>query len=245
MKKIIFFILIFSGSVLTGSSCLAGPPFGTDDPEPVDFRHWEFYMSSMDQFQPGFSTGTLPHFEVNYGVVSNCQIHVELPMNYSYNANKEFSYGYASTELGFKFRFYQSKDKSFQIGTFPIFEVPTVKNENFSNNKLQTYLPVWIQKSLNRFTTYGGGGYWINPGTNNKNWVYAGWEIQYDLSKHLTLGGELFYKSPPVDNGHSYVGFNIGGFLNFSEKIHFIYSLGHSITGEQTTTAYAGILITI
>ena len=26
---------------------LAGPPFLTDDPEPVDYQNWEFYVASM------------------------------------------------------------------------------------------------------------------------------------------------------------------------------------------------------
>jgi hypothetical protein len=28
-----------------------------------------------------------------------------------------------------------------------------------------------------------GAGYWINPGSGNKNWVFAGWEAQYDFSE--------------------------------------------------------------
>jgi hypothetical protein len=245
MKQLFSLVFVLFISLSGSLKSYAGPPFGTDDPEPVGFRHWEYYLSSMDQFQPGFSTGTLPHFELNYGLIRGCQIHFELPMNYSVDKNKEFRYGYAFTEIGFKYRFYSSKDESFQVGTFPIFEVPTVKNTNFSNNKLQVYLPLWLQKSFGRFTTYGGGGYWINPGDGNKNWIYAGWEIQYDISKHFTMGGELFYKSPAINGTHSYVGFNIGGFVNFSEKLHFIWSVGHSITNDHTTTAYAGFLITI
>lgn len=34
---------------LLASTANAGPPFRTDDPEPVDYQHWEFYS---------FSTGT-------------------------------------------------------------------------------------------------------------------------------------------------------------------------------------------
>ena len=34
-------------------------------------------------------------------------------------------------------------------------------------------------------------------------------------------------------------------FLNFSEKFHFLFSVGHSITNENYTTAYAGFLWTI
>ena len=181
MKQLFSLVFVLFISLSGSLKSYAGPPFGTDDPEPVGFRHWEYYLSSMDQFQPGFSTGTLPHFELNYGLIRGCQIHFELPMNYSVDKNKEFRYGYAFTEIGFKYRFYSSKDESFQVGTFPIFEVPTVKNTNFSNNKLQVYLPLWLQKSFGRFTTYGGGGYWINPGDGNKNWIYAGWEIQSHL----------------------------------------------------------------
>ena len=245
MKKTISRILFFFCFQLLIQSVYAGPPFGTDDPEPVDFRHWEYYLSSMHQVQPGFATGTLPHFEINYGLVPNCQIHAELPMNYNLIQNREFQYGYAYTELGFKYRFFQSKDKSFQAGTFPIFEIPTVKNKNFGNNKTQVYLPLWLQKSWGRITTYGGGGYWINPGTGNKNWLFAGWELQYDLSKHFTFGGEIMFKTPNVSNSHSFAGINLGGFVNFSEKFHFIYSVGHSITSDHTTMAYAGFLITI
>ena len=102
-----------------------------------------------------------------------------------------------------------------------------------------------MQKSWGKLTTYGGGGYWINPGTGNKNWVFAGWELQYDLSKYFTLGGEIVYKTPATSNGRSFTGFNLGGFVNFTEKFHFIYSLGHSIKGDNTTMAYAGFLITI
>jgi hypothetical protein len=244
MKHLLFLVLALFISISGTRISYAGPPFGTDDPEPVGFRHWEYYLSSMDQFQPGFATGTLPHFEFNYGLIRGCQIHCEIPMNYSLTRDKEFQYGYAYTEVGFKYRFFKSKDGSFQAGTFPIFEIPTVKNTNFGNNKMQVYLPVWVQKSWGRFTTYGGGGYWINPGNGNKNWIYAGWEAQYDISKRFTLGGELYYKSPPADGTRSYVGFNTGGFVNFSENFHFIWSIGHSI-GGNTTTAYAGFLITI
>ena len=47
----------------------AGPPFITDDPVPVPFKHWEFYISSIDNFQNHEWSGTSPHFEVNYGLI--------------------------------------------------------------------------------------------------------------------------------------------------------------------------------
>ena len=47
-----------------------GPPFVTDDPEPVEYQHWEFYVASQDSRLGGDWSGTGPHFELNYGVVT-------------------------------------------------------------------------------------------------------------------------------------------------------------------------------
>jgi hypothetical protein len=35
-----------------------GPPFVTDDPEPVDYQHWEFYVASQDAKFGGDWSGT-------------------------------------------------------------------------------------------------------------------------------------------------------------------------------------------
>jgi hypothetical protein len=46
---------------------LAGPPFVTDDPEIVEYRHWEIYVASQHEKDKDGWSGTAPHFEVNYG----------------------------------------------------------------------------------------------------------------------------------------------------------------------------------
>jgi len=108
---------------------------------------------------------------VNYGLVRNVQVHLLLPMNYSYSRQQGGNFGYANTELGLKYRFIQETDNTPQIGSFPIVEIPTVRNRDFSNGKAQIYIPVWVQKTWGKLTTYGGIGYWINPGTNNKMYI--------------------------------------------------------------------------
>jgi len=243
MFKKVIILLFFIGLC---NLVLGGPPFITDDPEPVEFMHWEFYISSINQLQPGNLSGTLPHFEINYGVVKNVQIHLLLPFNYSFTTHQKIQYGYAYTEIGVKYRFIKENNFFPQIGTFPIIEVPTIRNKTFSNNKPQIYFPIWIQKSWNKFTTYGGGGYWINPGKDNKNWIYTGWLLQYDFSKIITLGGELFYHSAASIEDANFIGFNLGGYLNFSDKFHIIYSAGHNFYSRGNIyMLYAGLLWTI
>jgi len=223
----------------------AGPPFNTDDPEPVGFRHWEYYVSSVNTFQAGVWAGTSPHLEANYGIVPNVQVHLLVPLNYIYSKKEGSEFGYADTELGVKFRFLQETDNRPQAGIFPIVEVPTVRNSTFSNGKTKIFLPVWLQKSFDKLTTYGGAGYWINPGYGNKNWVFAGWELQYEFSEKITLGGELIYHTSPEDGGKSTAGFNLGGIINPSEKFHIIFSFGRTVMNQASLSSYVGLLWTI
>jgi hypothetical protein len=241
-RNVFLFVLMCSLNI---QKSFAGPPFDTDDPETVAYKHWEYYISSINTFQLGVWSGTSPHFEINYGLVPDVQIHLLLPVNYNYTRQEGGSFGYADTEFGIKYRFVHETENSPQIGTFPIIEIPTIKNNGFSSGKTKIYLPVWAQKSWGKLTTYGGVGYWINPGAGNKNWIFSGWEIQYDISPALTLGGELYYHSADTRNSKSGTGFNLGGSVNPSTKFHIIFSFGHSIINTRTINSYLGLLWTI
>ena len=73
---LILFLVLLAGTVV------AGPPFVTDDPEPVEYHNWEFYIASIQSKYNGDWSGTAPHLELNYGVVSNVQLHLITPMAY-------------------------------------------------------------------------------------------------------------------------------------------------------------------
>lgn len=242
-KKISILPFIFYS--LSIQLSVAGPPFFTDDPQPVDFRHWEFYLSSVNILHPDNWSGTCPHFEMNYGLIRNLQVHLLVPVNYNYTPHHGADFGYGNTEFGVKYCFIHETEKSPQIGIFPILEIPTIKNPEFSTGKFQVFLPVWAQKSWGKLTTYGGVGYCINPGVTNKNWIFTGAEIQYELSPKLMLGGELYYHSADADGSKSVTACSIGGSVNISQKFHIIFSAGHSLTNDNFTSSYIGLLLTI
>src|SRR5580700_4424714 len=86
---------------LTGAASLwligsahGGPPFVTDDPEPVDYQHWEFYIASIQSKYGGDWSGTAPHFEVNYGAVPDLQLHMIAPLAYDSPPEGTFHYGW-------------------------------------------------------------------------------------------------------------------------------------------------------
>jgi len=241
-KSLPIFIILM---LILPAKLWAGPPFDTDDPEPVDYLHWEFYISSIMEFQHSESNLTLPHVEINYGVIKDVQLHFLAPMGYSHTLEGT-KYGYSNTELGVKYRFVSETDDLPQIGIFPLVEIPTGdRSKGFSTGQYQFYLPVWFQKSWGKLTSYCGTGYWFNPGQGNSNWLFAGWEIQYDFSEILTLGGEVYYHTPDTQGTKSRAGFNIGGFINPDETNHILFSAGSTSGNNKTITGYLGYQMTI
>src|SRR5512136_3255041 len=96
----------------------AGPPYTTDDPEPVEYRHWEFYSATQHEITHDGATGTAPHFEVNYGAVPNLQLHVVVPLAYSRPDGGPTLYGFGDVELGAKLRFVQEGKRVPMVGVF-------------------------------------------------------------------------------------------------------------------------------
>jgi hypothetical protein len=223
----------------------AGPPFQTDDPETVEYRHWEFYIASTYRLNKDGATGSIPEFEINYGVIPNVQLHLIVPLAYNSPSGETAQYGLGDIELGVKFRFIQETEWIPMVGTFPLVELPTGnQNEGLGNGKAQFFIPLWLQKSWGPWTSYGGGGYWINPGDGNKNWWFFGWEVQREISKALTLGGELIYKTADTDDGDNSFGFNIGAIINLTENHHILFSAGSDFSGPTRFQCYIGYQFT-
>ena len=130
----------------------AGPPFITDDPEPVEYQHWEFYVASQDSKLGGDWSGTAPHFEVNYGAVPDLQLHLIAPLAYDSPPEGAGHYGLGDIELGAKYRFIQETNGWPQVGIFPLLEVPAGSaRDNLGNGHSQAFLPLWVQKLRPQF----------------------------------------------------------------------------------------------
>jgi hypothetical protein len=241
-RHIVFRVVVY---LLLTSVTLAGPPFITDDPQPVEYGHWELYFSSMQFFSSKEIDATLPHVEINYGVFPDVQFHVILPMGFVY-ADGNSNYGFSNTEIGIKYRFIDETDDWPQVGMFPMVEVPTASNEqNLGSGKPQLFLPLWVQKSWGDFTTYGGGGFWYNPGEENKNYLLLGWELQYNFSAMVMLGTEFTFQTADVVDGSSDVMWNLGGMINFDSTNHLLFSIGHTIDGAGSFIGYIGYQLTM
>jgi hypothetical protein len=235
-------LLVFLFGAKTG---FAGPPFKTDDPEPVEYQHGEVYIASQYQDNRGGTSLTAPHIEVNYGLLPEMQVHLIAPFVSVQPEGERSHYGYGDTEIGVKYRFVKESDLIPSVAVFPLLEIPTGnQSKGLGSGEVQAFLPVWLQKSFGAWTTYGGGGYWINPGEGNKNYWFFGWELQREISKMLSLGGEIFHQTPSEDHGDSSTGFNLGGILNLTENHHILFSAGRDFSGPNLFSSYVAYQFT-
>jgi hypothetical protein len=236
----------FLAIALCSPSLMAGPPFFTDDPEPINYRHWEFYVASQQSRDRGGILGTAPHFEINYGVAPDMMLHMISSLSFNKPSGAPIKYGLGDMELGLKYRFVRETGGRPQVGTFPHLVVPTgSRGRGLGNGKPQLLIPVWIQKSWGSWTTYGGGGYWINPGSGNRNYWSIGWEAQRDLSRRVTVGAELFGNTSSAIGQCGRTGFNLGAIISLDGGHQVMFSAGRDIHGPDTLFLYVAYYLTV
>jgi hypothetical protein len=236
-------------------SALAGPPFQTDDPEPVDLGHYEFYMFAASDGTAVETDPIGPAFEFNWGALPNTQLHAVLsiggidPSNnpqYRPAGAGPSAYGLLDTELGVKYRFIPQSDTVPEVGVFAMIELPTGNYaRGLGVGKTWYKLPLWIQKDFGPWTTYGGGGYQLVDQVGYRNFRYAGWLLQRDVGDKWTLGGEVWYHGPEglaTPQTHSATMFDFGGYYYFSKPaFQLLFSVGHTVVGQAETYAYLGL----
>jgi hypothetical protein len=232
--------------LLWGSAAgFAGPPFQTDDPEPVEYHHFEMYAFELLDSTSGGTSLEVPAYEVNWGAAPNLQLHLVLPLVASIPSDEPTTYGIGDTELGAKYRFVKETKWLPQVGVFPFVELPSGDAERGLGIGATWYrLPLWIQKSWGPWTSYGGGGEAIVPQTGYRNYPFAGWLVERQVNKKLILGVELFghgAMGEAADSTRSSTMADLGGSYEFIPGFDLLFAAGRTIAGRSETYNYMAL----
>jgi hypothetical protein len=233
----------------------AGPPFVTDDPEPVDLGHWEVYAFSSGAIDAKGASGVGPAIEVDYGAAPNLQLHLIANFAWDHPEDRPTVFGPGDTELGVKYRFIAPGQDDWwpQVGVYPLLELPSGDaRRNLGAGYVQAFLPVWVRKDFGKWTTTGGGGYWINPGAGNLDYWFAGWLLQRQVTARLELGVEVFHTTPNMVGHGETTAFTVSGQYKLTGRCHLLLSAGRgglsfAVDTAQVTdpvTYYMGFLWT-
>ena len=251
-------VLAFMVYVLAGPGRLwaQGPPYQTDDPVPVDFHHYEFYIFGATDGTPVEVDSVGPAFEFNWGALPRVQLHTVLPWGVAAPLNHPVYYpagtgptnfGLADMELGAKIAYIKESKYIPQIGTFTMLEMPTGNSDKgLGIGKVWYKLPVWTQKNIGHWLLDGGVGYQVVPQTGFRNFPYGGFLVKYTFGKRLEFGGEIFSharegEAPPQYQAATMV--DLGGYYHFKHNPNreFLFCYGHSVAGQTENYAYAGM----
>lgn len=235
-------ILRTMATVSLTTALIAGPPYLTDDPEPVDRLHWETYLFTQGVVSHGAKSGLLPAFEANYGPFANAQIQFQIPVAYEQNSDGSRDHGLGDLQAGFKYRFIQEGDILPQIAIYPQVQAPTGKEEaGLGSGHWRLYVPVLFQKSFGPWTTYGGPGWWRNPGEGHRDYLTFGWQVQRSLGEALSMGAEVFHQGAGTIGGTSSTTFNLGCVKSLGPHFAVLGTLGRVFHGETGYQVYLGV----
>jgi outer membrane putative beta-barrel porin/alpha-amylase len=235
-----------------------GPPYQTDDPTPVDFKHYEAYIFGGVDGTPAEYDWLGPAFEFNWGAIPRVQLHAIFPLGgivptnnpvYAPGGQGPRAYGITDSELGVKIGFIKQTKRRPQIGTFTMFEIPTGSYaKGLGVGKVWYKLPVWVEKDEGSWTFDGGAGYTVVPQTQYRNFAYGGFLVKKVINKKLEFGVEVF--------AHGAEGFaaaqtqastliDAGGYYHFKNpNFQFLFAYGHSVAGQTENYAYLGLYYT-
>ena len=246
-------LLLILGALRAGAQ--AGPPFQTDDPTPVDYGHYEFYVFGTVDGTPAELDPIGPALEFNWGAVPDVQLHAILPWGGVMPSNKAVyapggtgpsNYGLSDMELGLKYGFIHQTAHRPQIGSFTMLELPTGNSDKgLGVGRVWYKLPLWAEKEIGPWSLVGGAGFVLIHQTGYRSYPYGGFLVKRELNERLELSIETF--------SHAREGFaaaqtqassliDAGGYYHFkSPGWQLLFAYGHSIAGQTENYGYLGL----
>ncbi len=231
------------GVLVVAAACAlpawGGPPFVTDDPEPVDYQHYEMYVAS-EQTRTRTEHVTTPLVEVNYGAAPDLQLSVTVPYMFSSVAGQPSQQGWSDLVLGAKYRFVHESEANPMVSVYPIVVAATGDAaKGLGNGGTQIFLPLWLQKSWGDWHSYGGGGYWINRAPGMGNHWYFGWALLNDVTERLTLGAEIYHATDQKPRDNASNGYNLGAIYKLDQHNRLLFSAGRAVVEISAQSSFS------
>jgi hypothetical protein len=228
--------ILLAGASLLPVTARAGPPFLTDDPEPTDRGHWEIYAPAMDASGRGRDFEGSFGAELNYGAAPDVQVTVGLPVAFAH-ADTGFRSGRGDLELSVKYRFIHDEEAGFSVAAFPGLTLPTA-SRGHGAGRVTGFLPVWAQKDMGAWSVFGGGGYAINPGPDNRNFWTGGLALTRQFGERLLVGLEADRQGPDTVDGHASTSLGLGAILKLAGPFRVLGSAGPTFADGQGSAGF-------
>lgn len=219
---------------VASTAALAGPPFLTDDPGPVDRHHAEINLIAQQNHAAVRRAGSVSG-EVNIGCAAETQCHAAVPVAFDRPVGARSQVGLGDAELGVKYRFLDRPDEGWSAAVYPTLNLPTgAAGRGLGNGRAQLLLPLWVQRSFGEWSIDAGVARLINRAPDAHDSWFSGLLAQRSFGDRFSLGAELFLRTSAAAGEPSAVGFNIGAIVAVSPHRNLLVSAGRGVTQLAT-----------
>ena len=224
-------------SAAAAAPALAGPPYQTDDPEPTELGHWEIYNPHFDGRAAGMTARrTRPQLWCRGGP----QLTATLPVAFAQNPAAAGAVAAATSSSAQNTDSSDDESNGWQAAVFPRVILPTAARD-LGGPHSRPAAAVGAEGSGQK-SVFGGGGYEINPGRDNRDFWQAGVAVTHDFSKSTALGAELAWQSSDTRDGKSSTGVNVGLIQKLGGPYSLLLAAGPIFSGgEASYHGYAAL----
>lgn len=243
------FIIAQSSSTQQQQRSASAPPVTPTAPQ-----QWAISLGGLYTHRDVETAGWLPNAEVDYSPTDRLQLHAMVPYAYDRLSGGTTQFGIGDVETGVRYRFVDDDPDGWRpaVATYPLLDFPTGDQaRNLGTGSTHAFLPLWFSKTLGNWIPYGGGGYWINPGSSNgvsnRNWLFASVGAVRVINDTWSLTGEVFHATSSKVGLRDQTGFSVGARINFTANHHLVFTIGRGIQNASETneiTGYAAFVLT-
>ena len=182
------------------TAAVAGPPFLTDDPEPVDVHHVEINAIAQQTRAATGRAGSVSG-EVNVGCAAETQCHVAVPIAFNLPVAGSSRASLGDAAFGVKYRFLNRPDDGWSAAVYPTLVLPTGDaSRGLGNGRAQFLLPLWVQRSSGPWNWDAGIARLINRAPGVRDSWFNGLLARRSFGDRLSLGAELFHRTTWLAN---------------------------------------------
>jgi len=217
------------------ATAIAGPPFITDDPVPVDLHHFEtFYYTAGSSGRDGL--GGASGIDFNYGAARDLHINIAVPFEYDHPRDGPAAHGIGNVELAAKYRFLHQDGSGWDAAVYPRLILQSASRE-VGDNRAAVFLPVWIGRAGDGWSTYGGGGCVYRQG-GGATFCQGGWVVTRDVTDRLHLGAEIVHQTPEAKDGRAATALGAGLTCDLNDHYHLLAYAGPHLQNISRTARY-------
>jgi hypothetical protein len=223
--------------VALSGTATAGPPYVSDDPEPTDDGHYEIYLFA-DGARTADGTSGATGIDFNYGASPDLQLTAVTPVAYEVAPGGSTVAGFGNIELAAKYRFLHQATAGWDVAVFPRVFLPSVSTR-VGDRHASFFLPFWLEKDWDAWSTFGGGGCEINRGGGSQDFCQAGWALARQVLPDLQLGAEIVTQTADRKGGRATTGIGFGLRYDLTENYHLLAYAGPGLSNGADTQRYA------